>query len=82
MLEDGYPTQEEKSRAGEHTAKLGGADDIPVPLVRGHIASGEEGEETIQYPPVASEEGGDVLEQEHWRPVDAYVVECSVEQCE
>ena len=82
MLGDGYPTQEEESRAGEHTAKLGGADNIPVPLVRGHIAGGEKGEETIQYPPVASEEGGDVLEQEHWRPVDAYVVECSVEQCE
>ena len=82
MLGDGYPTQEEESRAGEHTAKLGGADNIPVPLVRGHIASGEEGEETIQYPPVASEEGGDVLEQEHWGLVEADVVECGIEQCE
>jgi hypothetical protein len=31
---------------------------------------------------VAPEEGGDVLEQEHWRPVDADVIECGVEQRE
>ena len=82
MLGDGYRTQEEESWAGEHTAKLGGADDVPVPLVGGQVARGEEGEETIQYPPVASEESGDVLEQEHWGLVDADVVECGIKQRE
>ena len=47
VLGDGYPTQEEESRAGKHAAELGRVDDVPVPLVRGHVTGGEEGEEMI-----------------------------------
>ena len=43
MLGGRYPAQHEESRAGEHPAELGGANDVPVPLVLGHVVGGEEG---------------------------------------